>query len=71
MQMWPEVNGMGEEKDGAEDGEGPSRAPEHGNEPDPIENEDDDAERDEDAPAVDSPYAGTGLGAVAAANRAV
>ena len=75
-QMWPEVTGMGDEKD--EDGERPSQANENGNDPGgPIEIEDDDDDDDdagrdeEDAPAADSPYGGTGLGAVAAANRAV
>ena len=71
-QMWPEVTGMGEEKDTGDDGEGPSQANGGGNDPDgPIEIDDDDeAGRDEDAPGADSPYGGTGLGAIAAANRA-
>ena len=71
-QMWPEVNGMGEEKEATE-AEGVSQANENGaRSDDPIEiqeDEDGEADRDEeDAPAADSPYGGTGLGAVAAAN---
>lgn len=63
-QIWPEVTGMGEEKDdagepGAGNGEG-----ENGEGPIEIEDEDDDG-----LPA-ESPYGGTGLGAVDAANRA-
>ena len=70
-QMWPEVTGMGEETGDAE-GEESSQANGNGGANDgPIEiPDDDDAGRDEDAPAADSPYAGTGLGAVAAANQA-
>ena len=73
-QMWPEVNGMGEDKDTAEDGDGTSRAPANGNDangPIEIDDDDDDGGRDEDAPVADSPFGGTGLGAVAAANRGV
>lgn len=69
-QMWPEVTGMGEEDDTAEDGEG-SQTNGDGMDADaPIEIQDDnEGGRDDDAPASDSPYGGTGLGAVAAANR--
>ena len=63
-QIWPEVTGMGEEKD-----EGGESEPENGegeNGDGPIEIED---EEDDGLPA-ESPYGGTGLGAVDAANRA-
>lgn len=70
-QMWPEVTGMGDEDDTVE-GEGPSQTEQNGGQnDDPIEIQDDgDMARDEDAPGADSPYGGTGLGVVAAANRA-
>lgn len=66
-QIWPEVTGMGEEKDeagepGAANGEG-----ENGEAP--IEIEEEEEEEDDGLPA-ESPYGGTGLGAVDAANRA-
>ena len=62
-QIWPEVTGMGEEKDdtgetGAANGDG-----ENGDGPIEIEDE-------EDEMPAESPYGGTGLGAVDAANRA-
>ena len=70
-QMWPEVTGMGEENEPATDSRGPTQPNENGNRIDgPIEIPDDDeADRDEDVPNVESPYGGTGLAAVAAANR--
>ena len=71
-QMWPEVTGMGEEDDTAEEGEGPSQANGDGSDADaPIEIPDDHegGRDDEDAPAAESPFGGTGLGVVAAANR--
>ena len=70
-QSWPEVTGMGEEDEDAEMGEeGQSQAGGNAENDGPIEiQDDDDAGRDEDAPTADSPYGGTGLGAVAAANR--
>lgn len=69
-QVFPEVTGMGEENEPT-DPEEPSRANEDGDRADgPIEIPDDgDDGRDEDAPTADSPFEGTGLGVVAAANR--
>lgn len=85
--IWPEVNGMGEEEDLADEEASPDRqrsnsmaGPSGTNgtqktvtKADPIEIEDDDDnnDRDDDAPTdmVDSPYGGTGLGAIAAANH--
>jgi hypothetical protein len=65
--IWPEVDGMGQEEevagqrnDGAEEQNGSAQK-------DPVEIEDD-ADVDADA-TLDSPYGGTGLGAVAAHNR--
>ena len=70
-QMWPEVDGMGEEDElAAERNASPGHRMtdgENGNEK-PIEI-DDDADADAEA-TVDSPYGGTGLGAIAAHNRA-
>ncbi|KAK1813071.1 hypothetical protein LTR12_012520 [Friedmanniomyces endolithicus] len=57
-QIWPEVDGMGEEEERAEAGA-------NGSGEKPIEI-DDDADADG---AVDSPYGGTGLGAIDAHNR--
>jgi hypothetical protein len=75
--MWPEVTGMGEQDetadDAADDDDGAAAANvngDGGDESGPIEVQDDDeAGRDEDAPTADSPFGGTGLGAIAAANR--
>ena len=79
-QTWPEVDGMGEEQGLGADGqdESPDDDAEsalnnrHGTEKAieiPDDNDDDDDD-DVDADAtVDSPYGGTGLGAIAAANR--
>jgi len=59
-QIWPEVDGMGEEDAGADaDGNGTGEKP--------IEIDDDDVDADG---AADSPYGGTGLGAIEAHNRA-
>ena len=70
-QMWPEISGMGEEET-ADETMGRSQANENGGaSDDPIEiPEDEGVGRDEDAPAADSPYAGTGLGVLAASNQA-
>ena len=71
--MWPEVTGMGEQADGeGAAGNANGHIGEHGADGPieiPDEDDEDDAERDDDAPAADSPYGGTGLGAIAAANR--
>lgn len=64
QQIWPEVTGMGEEKeDAAETGEANGEG-ENGDAPIEI-----DDEEEEDGMPAESPYGGTGLGAVAAANR--
>jgi len=65
--MWPEVTGTGEEDDAAEENGGQRTGTE--DEPIDVEEDDDEVDRDEDAPAADE-YGGTGLGLVAAANRA-
>lgn len=63
-QIWPEVTGMGEERDDVDE---PSPANGQGDNGDgPIEIDEDE---DEGMPA-ESPYGGTGLGVVDAANRA-
>lgn len=62
--IWPEVTGMGEEKDDVD--EAPDANGQSENEDGPIEIEDNE---DEGLPA-ESPYGGTGLGVVDAANRA-
>jgi hypothetical protein len=75
-QMWPEVTGMGEPDETADDGDGVGGATGsvHGegngaNGPVEIPDDDEDeVERDEDAPAADSPFGG--LGEIAVANRA-
>lgn len=70
--MWPEVTGMGEQDETADDGDGVGGATGAGggaNGPIEIPDDDeDDVERDEDAPAADSPFGG--LGEIAVANRA-
>ena len=68
-QVFPEVTGMGEEDEQASDVDGPSQANGDGDRAEPIEIPDD-GDRDEDAPTADSPFGGTGLGAIVAANRA-
>lgn len=69
-QLFPEVTGMGEEDEEAADAEDAPHANENGDRSDgPIEIPDDEDGHDEDAPMDGSPYGGTGLGAVAAANR--
>ena len=73
--MWPEVTGMGEQDETADDADDDEAATANvngdgGDESGPIEiPDDDDAGRDEDAPTADSPFGGTGLGAIAVANR--
>lgn len=67
--MWPEVDGMGREKEAVQAEEEEQANGDGDNEPIEIQDDDDNtAGRDEDAP-TDSPYGGTGLGAIAAANR--
>lgn len=84
--LWPEVDGLGEENelgDGHDTSRpqsggniaGPSGTNGNATKTDPIEigdDDDDNADGDHDAPmeSVDSPYGGTGLGAVHAANQA-
>lgn len=63
-QIWPKVTGMGEEKEDTVDPTAANGQGENGDGPIEIEDEDDDG-----MPA-ESPYGGTGLGAVDAANRA-
>lgn len=76
--MWPEVTGMGEQDetadgDSGDDGDEAAAANLNVNrdEGGPIEipDDDDDDGRDDDAPTADSPFGGTGLGAIATANR--
>ena len=92
-QLWPEINGMGEENevddtpkhDDSQTAGRPSSSAmagpsgTNGNaghvEQKPIEIQDDELDEDnQDAPmdpnGIDSPYGGTGLGAIAAANQA-
>jgi len=94
-QIWPEVDGMGEEEDLAaeetraittaraitaradagadanDDGAAPTANGKQLEKPIEIADDDDDEEMDADAEATaESPYGGTGLGAIAAANRA-
>ncbi|GAB1738394.1 hypothetical protein NU219Hw_g3203t1 [Hortaea werneckii] len=70
-QIWPEVDGMGEDREGEGDVSGDKSTEEHdevvngGVNDRPIEI-DDDAEGEA---TVDSPYGGTGLGAIAAHNQ--
>lgn len=67
-QIWPEVTGMGEEENG-----GAQSQTNGGTSGAPIEVEEDEEDLgagDEDASGLESPYGGTGLGAVDAANRA-
>lgn len=63
-QLWPEVTGMGEEQDDAGETAEANAQGENGDGPIEIEDED-----DEGLPA-ESPYGGTGLEVIAAANRA-
>jgi len=71
-QMFPEVNGMGEEDDALAVREQSAHATGNGEAEGngPAENLDDGDDRDEDAPSADSPYGGTGMSAVATSNRA-
>jgi hypothetical protein len=66
-QIWPDVDGMGEEEELADDtnASGPVNREDGANGDKPIEI---DHEMDADG-AMDSPYGGTGLGAIAAHNR--
>lgn len=71
--MWPEVTGMGEPDETADDDDGVGGAAggDGSGANGPIEIPDDDedeVERDEDAPTADSPFGG--LGEIAVANRA-
>lgn len=65
-QIWPEVTGMGEETDGTVEPSAANGQGGNGDGPVEIEDEDD----DDDGLPAESPYGGTGLGAIAAANRA-
>jgi len=80
-QTWPEVDGMGEKEDlaveGGQQDASPGHAGHHGenraSNGNPVGKAieiPDDEDADADA-TVDSPYGGTGLGAIAAANRGV
>jgi hypothetical protein len=66
-QIWPDVDGMGEEEEPADEpaGAGGVNGGECANGDKPIEIDDD---MDADG-AMDSPYGGTGLGAIAAHNQ--
>lgn len=74
--MWPEVTGMGEQNETADDDDGAGGAAgnaqgERNGTNGPIEipdDEEDDVERDDDAPAADSPFGA--LGEPAITNRA-
>ncbi|KAK4552923.1 hypothetical protein LTR86_010055 [Recurvomyces mirabilis] len=67
-QIWPDVDGMGEEEEVVDDAATGAANGARGNGNKPIEIEDEDEDMDADG-AADSPYGGTGLEAVAAHNR--